>query len=116
MPGTYRDHLNERARLRGFPQLFESIPELRDLPIGGTFLSRRTAITDLGVAGLVTAAATRTIWPGLVAIPWLARAWREADGRPGRSRRVRAAQIALADLVGLGALAVGSAKARRLVL
>jgi glycosyltransferase involved in cell wall biosynthesis len=116
MPGTYRDFVDERRRLAGFPALVGEVPELRDRFVLRVFLSSRTLAVDAAVAGAVAAAATTTIWPAIASVPWLARCWAAAGGRPGKPRVVRAAQIAAADLVGLGALATGSARAGRLVL
>ena len=110
--GDYRDHLRGRARLEGFPGLARHVPELPLL--GGVALSRRTVITDVGVLGL--AAAVLAPWTAVAAIPWAARSWSEAADRPGRPRAVRAAQLAVADLVGAAALVRGSARARRPVL
>jgi glycosyltransferase involved in cell wall biosynthesis len=116
IPGTYRQFLSERSRLEGFPTLTRHVPELRERFLGGVFLSRRTMLTDVGVAGLVTAAAVRHPAPALTALPWLVHSWRAAARRPGRPRPVRAAQLAVADVVGLVALVRGSVRARRLVL
>jgi hypothetical protein len=116
MPGTYRDFVDERRRLAGFPALVAEVPELRERFVLRLFLSRRTLAVDAAVAGAVVAATTATIWPAITSVPWLARCWRAAGGRPGRPRAVRAVQIAAADVIGLGALATGSARARQLVL
>jgi glycosyltransferase involved in cell wall biosynthesis len=116
LPGRYRDFLEERRRLGGFPALVGEVPELRDgFPLG-VFLSRRTLAVDVAVAGALIALAARSPRPAVAALPWLRRCWSAAAGRPGRPRAVRAAQVAVADLVGLGALATGSARARRIVL
>lgn len=112
VPATYRDHLAGRARLAGFPAL--DVPEVRSRLVAGVGLSRRTLVTDLGLAGVLATAATPL---GLVAVaPWARRVWTEAAGRPGRPRGVRAAQLAVADVVGAAALVRGSVRARRLVL
>lgn len=116
MPGSYRDHLNERVRLRGFPPLVRSMPELRSRLAAGVFLKQRTAVTDVGFFGLACVAATKHPLPAALALPWAAALWRESVQHPGRARPVRAAQLAVADLIGFGALAVGSVRSRRVVL
>ncbi len=116
LPGSYRDHLHERHRLRGFPLLARAVPELRRGAVLGVFLSRRSALVDVGVAGVVLAAALRTVGPLALATPWAVSAWQRAAGRPGRPRPVRAAQIGVGDLVGLAGLLEGSVRARRLLL
>jgi hypothetical protein len=116
MPGSYRTFVEERWRLRGFPALLNEVPELRAEATAGIFLSRRTAVTDAGVAGVVVAAVTRRSLPLLAAVPWVLRVWRESAGRPGRPRLFRLVQVAVADLVGMGALAVGSARSRQPLL
>ncbi|MFN2539110.1 MAG: glycosyltransferase family 2 protein [Mycobacteriales bacterium] len=116
LPGSYRDFLTERQRLGGFPHLVAAVPSLREQLVAGLFLSRRTLAADLGVAGLLGAAVGRRTWPALAALPWLLDCWREAERRPGRARAVRAAQLALAVVVGLGGLVIGSARARKVVL
>jgi glycosyltransferase involved in cell wall biosynthesis len=116
MPARYRDLLTERLRLRGFPDLINDVPELEGRMVGGVFLSDHTRRVDVGVAGLAVVVVTRRSLPLLVAAPWLLRTWRESDGRPGRPRVVRALQLLVADLVGLGALTAGSIRSRRTVL
>jgi glycosyltransferase involved in cell wall biosynthesis len=116
MAGSYRQFIDERRRLAGFPALVREVPELREQLVAGLFLSRRTLTVDAAVVGAVAASATATAWPAVASIPWLARCWRAASGRPGRPRAMRAAQIAAADLIGLGALITGSARAGRVVL
>jgi glycosyltransferase involved in cell wall biosynthesis len=116
MRGTYRTFIEERRRLAGFPTLVREVPELREHFVAGVFLSRRTLAVDAAVAGAVAAASAATVWPTMISLPWLARCWRASVGRPGRPRAVRAAQIAVADLIGLCALVKGSAKAGRVVL
>jgi hypothetical protein len=116
LPGSYRDFVEERRRLGGFPALVGEVPELRDRFPLGVFLSRRTLTVDVAVAGTLVALAARSKWPAVATLPWLQQCWRTAGGRPGRPRAVRTAQVAVADLIGLGALATGSARARRVVL
>jgi hypothetical protein len=116
MPGSYRDLLTERLRLRGFPELLNDVPELQSRMVSGVFLSARTRTVDLGVVGVSAAIVTRRPFPLLATVPWLLRTWRDAAGRPGRPRAVRALQLLVADLVGLGALTAGSVRSRRTIL
>jgi hypothetical protein len=123
MPGTYADFLVERRRLHGFPMLLRQVPELRRHAFAGAFLSRRSATTDLALAGIATNIVVSTMtgsgWPGLfelAALPWALAGWREAGARPGRGRLLRAFQLWYADLVGAAALMIGSLRARRLLI
>lgn len=116
MPQTYLEFVTEHLRLAGFAGLVGEVPELRARLFGGIFLSRRTAVVDLGLVGLLAAGISRRAVPALAAIPWLMTTWRDAGGRPGRPRPVRAAQIATADLAGAVALVRGSIRARCPVL
>jgi hypothetical protein len=91
-----------------------AVPELRaGFPLG-FFLSPRTAAVDVGLLGLALAA--RRPLAALAAVPWAVESWRAADGRPGRPRAVRAAQVMAGDVVGLVGLLRGSVAARRWVL
>ncbi|MDQ3423040.1 MAG: glycosyltransferase, partial [Actinomycetota bacterium] len=116
LPGSYRGFLQERYRLGGFPLLARAVPAVRRNAVLGIFLSRRTACVDIGVLGLLLAAATRRVAPATAALPWARLCWRAAAGRPGRPRAVRTTQIAVGDLVGLAALVTGSVRARRPLL
>lgn len=116
LPGSYRQFLSERDRLAGFPTLVQHVPELRRRFPAGVFLSRRTLVVDVGVAGLLAGVALRRPAAAAAALPWAAQTWRAAAHRPGQPRAVRAAQLAVGDLVGLAALVRGSVRARRLVL
>lgn len=116
LPGTYKQFVTERLRLEGFPDLLRQVPELRRLRFAGVFLGRRRAITDLGLAAMVTAAALQSPWPLLGVLPWGATAWREAHAYPGRPRPVRAIQLGIADAVGFAALVKGSIRSRRVLL
>lgn len=116
VPATYRDHLSERRRLAGFPALLAAVPALRQSLVAGVFLTRRTLVTDIGLAGLLSAALARSPLPAIAAVPWALRCWQDAGGRPGRARPLRAAQLAVADCVGAAALVGGSIRHRRLVL
>jgi hypothetical protein len=116
VPGTFADHLTGRRRLAGFPALASLVPEVRERLVAGAVLSRRTLVTDVGVLGVAASLAMTSPWPLLAAAPWAWRLVAEAGHRPGRPRLVRAGQLAVADLVGAGALLRGSARSRRLVL
>jgi glycosyltransferase involved in cell wall biosynthesis len=101
--GTPQTFVSERARLRFFPAMAARIPELRDdFFYKRYFLSRRTALFDLAVAGAAAAVLTRRAWPLLAVLPY-------ARLRPG------AVDVA-ADTVGLGAMAAGSLRSRSVVL
>lgn len=114
-PGSYASHVRERLLLRHFPELVRRVPEVDAQRVLGIFLSRRTALVDLAVTSVLAAAALRR--PALLAgvVPWL-----RDSLAPARARRgplaLRLAQAALADVVGLAALAEGSVRERNLVL
>ncbi|HVT66009.1 MAG TPA: glycosyltransferase family 2 protein [Mycobacteriales bacterium] len=123
MPGSFRDFLEERRRLSGFPLLVRLVPELRQRTFARIFLSKRTAITDLGLVAATVAVILGGPFGHLSALaalpavlPWWWRSSREARMRPGLPIAWRVPQIVVADLVGLGALVAGSIRARRLLL
>lgn len=108
-PGAF---VAERWRLRFFPALVRELPELRRSFPAGLFLSRRTARTDLAVAGLALAARRRQPLALLAALPYLAGC--VPGGRPWQPWALkRGLVLAAADLTGCAALAVGSLAARR---
>lgn len=121
MPGRYRDFLEERRRLAGFPKLLREVPELRDKAFARVFLSRRTAITDLGLAGVVTCIicgllSSPVFLVGFIAaLVWFDRLIRENRARFGW-RRSGLGRLLAADVVGFGALIAGSVRARRILL
>lgn len=106
----------ERARLVYFPAIAQKMPEIREtLFFGRLFLSRRSAAFDAALAGAAAAAIARSPLPLAAAVPYVWIAGREAV------RWRRGAPIVLlgetaADAVGLAALAIGSVRARSLVL
>jgi glycosyltransferase involved in cell wall biosynthesis len=112
---TARGYVAERWRMRFFPALLRDVPQMRQALILRVFLSRRTALFDLAVAGVVGAAASRRRWPLLAALPY-ARRYLPLSSGP----RALASRGALAGLSGdaLGALALvwGSIASRRLLL
>jgi glycosyltransferase involved in cell wall biosynthesis len=110
-------YIAERRRVAYFPAMARSAPELRERFLHRrTFLDRRTARFDLGLAGAALAARTRSPLPLMLALPYGLAASAGA-GRAARSSRwaVLAADLA-ADLVGAGALAYGSFRYRSPVL
>jgi glycosyltransferase involved in cell wall biosynthesis len=110
-------YVDERRRLEHFPAMVAKMPELRDtLCWNGAFLSKRTAAFDLAVAGMAAAGATRSKLPLLAALPYAALSWRRSRSFGRRRAPVVAAVDAAADAVGLGALALGSADARSVLL
>jgi len=116
-PGTPRSFVGERARLRFFPALVGRIPELRDaFCYRRVFLTRRTALFDLAVVGVLGAAVTRRRWPLLTVLPYARLVWRLARVWGARRGPVVAAANVAADAVGAASLAAGSARTRAPVL
>jgi glycosyltransferase involved in cell wall biosynthesis len=106
----------ERARLVYFPAIAGRIPALRRSTFfGRVFLSRRTAAFDAALAAAGLSVALRSRRPLIAALPWAWMVNAEARRWGRRAPQVAAAQAA-ADLVGAGALAIGSARARSLLL
>lgn len=114
-PRGPRGYIAERWRLRYFPTLVRELPELRVRLTLRFFLSPRSALFDLAVAGVATAVCTgrRRWW--LAAAPY---AWRFLRGRELWRRSVARQNLALitGDAVGLVALVRGSLAARRILL
>jgi glycosyltransferase involved in cell wall biosynthesis len=111
-----RGYVAERARLVYFPAIARKMPELRRTAFfARVFLSPRSAAFDAALAGFAASRARRSRLPLAAALPWaLVLA---AEGRPwGRRAPLVAAAGAAADLVGAAALAVGSLRARSLLL
>jgi glycosyltransferase involved in cell wall biosynthesis len=101
----------ERARLRFFPALARRVPELRaELFFAHLFLTERSASFDAALAGLALAAITRRPLLVAAALPYLRTL--AVDLREPRT----AAGLLAADVVGLGALVLGSARYRSLLL
>lgn len=115
-PGTWRDLVRERWRLRYFPPLVALVPELRDHLVSRWFVAHRTAKYDLAIAGVVVAARSGRTLALAAVVPYArftygyARLW-------GR-RRTPLVFLALvaSDTVGAGALVLGSARAQTLVV
>ena len=112
-PGEF---VAERARLAYFPAIAARMPELRrTMTFRPRLLSARSAAFDAALAGAAVAAARRSRWPLVAALPWAAMVARAA--RPwGRRAPAVAATEAAADAVGFAALAIGSARAGSLLL
>jgi glycosyltransferase involved in cell wall biosynthesis len=103
-----RGYVAERLRLRYFPAMAARIPELRETFFHRhVFLTPRSAAFDAAVAGVALAAASRRPWPLALAVPYA----RLARRRP----RAWAVDV-VADAVGLGALVLGSVRARSIVI
>jgi len=112
-PGAY---LAERTRVTYFPDIVEKVPELRaEFLFARTFLTRRSAAFDFAVAGLLAAPLLRSRLPLLLAAPYARILVRGALPWGRRAPRVALAEAA-ADAIGLGALALGTARRRSPVL
>ena len=117
LPGGARDYLAEHVRAGLFPGLVAQIPELREaFCYRRWFHSPRSAAFDLAALGALAAVRSRRAAPLLAALPY-ARAV-AADARrfgPGRAPGVAAVRVA-GDALAAAALAVGSLRARTLLL
>jgi glycosyltransferase involved in cell wall biosynthesis len=114
---TWPEYVEERRRLRHFPELAAKLPELREtLFHRRVFLNRRTMKLDLALAGLVAAGVRRSALPLLSAAPYALELRRHAKDRAGEGWRNVAAVDAAADVMGTLALAHGSVAARTPVL
>jgi glycosyltransferase involved in cell wall biosynthesis len=106
----------ERARLVYFPAIAHKMPELRrTLFYGRIFLTRRSAAFDAALAGVAAAAIVGSPLPAIAALPWLVIAGGEAV-RWRRLAPLAALGAAAADVVGFTALAIGSVRARTLLI
>lgn len=117
-PRGPRAYVAERARVRFFPAMAARIPELReDFFWRRVFLSRRSALFDLALAGVAAAGARRSPLPLLAALPYAREAYLHGlrGGDPRRAVAIAAADLA-ADAVSAAALAAGSVRARSPVL
>jgi hypothetical protein len=115
----WRDYVAERRRLRYFPAMAAKMPEMRDrFFYRRRFLNRRSALFDIGLAGVALAGATRSPLPLAAAVPY-ARALRDNSRRvpvTGLERvGIGIADLA-ADAVGVVALARGTLRYRALIL
>ena len=118
-PRGWADYVAERRRLRYFPAMAAKMPELRRHFFDhGIFLTRRSALFDLGVAGAIAAVALRSPLPLAAGFPYL-RLLRRHAGRAwpaGPSWRAVAVADLAADAVGLASMANGSLRFRSIVL
>ncbi|HEV2752215.1 MAG TPA: glycosyltransferase family 2 protein, partial [Solirubrobacteraceae bacterium] len=116
VPRSARSYIAERRRLGLFCELVARAPELREaLCWHRLFLNRRQAELWLALGGLASAAATRRAAPALAVAPYahgLVALARDQEGPTARLAAVHAA----AQLVGTAALALGSVRARTLLL
>ena len=116
VPRGPRAYIAERARLRWFPETVRKVPELRrEFLRLGVFLTPRSGRFDLAVAGGVAAAVTRSALPLAGSLPYVLEIGRIALPHRRNAPRVAGVEIA-ADALGLAALALGSIRARSLVL
>jgi glycosyltransferase involved in cell wall biosynthesis len=116
-PRDAREYVDERRRLRHFPELAAKLPELRETLLHRRlFLNRRTMKLDLALASLAVAATRRSALPLLAAAPYALELRRHAKNRAGEDWKGVAAVDAAADLTGVAALARGSLAARSAVL
>jgi glycosyltransferase involved in cell wall biosynthesis len=116
-PRGGREYVEERRRLRHFPELAARLPELRETLLHRRlFLNRRTMKLDLALAGLAAAAARRSALPLVAAAPYALELRRHAKNRAGDGWKSVAAVDAAADITGLAALARGSVATRTPVL
>ncbi len=116
-PPDYPELISRTVRVAGFPAMIREIPELRSsLCRWGIQLGRRTR---LPVYGLVVAAVLRKrgAAAGMVGL-WTAMRWRELKRYPaGKTEQLKALPIEMGiDVLTAGALAVGSVKARSIVI
>jgi glycosyltransferase involved in cell wall biosynthesis len=111
-------YVAELARLRFFPAMAVRIPELRDAFFYRRFFfSPRSAAFDLAVAGAVLAAARRRpALAALAAAPYVRQLARDSRYWGRRRAPALAAVRAAGDAVSLGALAIGSVRARTVLL
>jgi glycosyltransferase involved in cell wall biosynthesis len=115
-PRGPRGYVEERLRLRYFPQIARRIPEFRDQTLyRRVFLSPRSAAFDLALTGVAAAAITGRRAPLVAAIPYARMALSDTLRFRRRAPLVAAVRT-VADAAGLAALLAGSLKARSPVL
>jgi glycosyltransferase involved in cell wall biosynthesis len=118
-PRGWREYVAERRRLRHFPAMAAKAPELRrGFLYQRAFLTRRSALFDLALAGAAAAAARRSPLPLAAALPYARELYRHAHRSPEAPPgwpAVAAADLA-ADARGLAALLAGSVRHRSAVL
>jgi glycosyltransferase involved in cell wall biosynthesis len=113
-PRTAAGFIAERWRLRFFPELARGVPELRaEMFYGRVFLNQRAARFDMAALGLALALGMRRPLFAAAALPYLHTLSRDVREPQGWRR---ATARAAADVVGLAAMALGSARSRSPVL
>ncbi|HEV2819638.1 MAG TPA: glycosyltransferase family A protein [Solirubrobacteraceae bacterium] len=111
LPRSAAAYVRERGRLALFAELIAAVPELRAQLWAGIFLTRRHAKLWLALAGGIAALVMRRPGTALLAGPYARELLARARGEEGPTARL-AAVHALADLHGLTALALASARTR----
>jgi glycosyltransferase involved in cell wall biosynthesis len=117
VPRGIRAYVHELRRRAYFPELVAHVPELRR-----TFLHHRLFLTpaslrfDVAVAGLAVAVARRRPAAMLATVPYAAGVLAQAGKYPPEYRRRLIAGFIAGDAVSFGVLALGSVRARRLVI
>jgi hypothetical protein len=110
-------YLEERRRVRYFPDIARKTPEVRDtLFYRRLFLSRRTAAFDCSAAGVAAAALLRTRWSLLAIAPYALVCWQDRlSGQERRRWPLVAAVDLVADTLTLVELLRGSLRSRTFV-
>lgn len=110
-------YVAERARLVHFPAIAAKMPELREAFFHRRWwMSERSAAFDAALAGLALAAVARSPLPLAAAYPYARRLREHALRWPTRPALELAATDLAADAVGAAALAIGSIRARSVLL
>lgn len=109
----WREYAGERGRLRYFPAMAATIPELREhFFYRRLFLNSRTAALDLGLAGALAALALRSPLPLAALAPYARHVARGARPFGVASWPGVAGAHVIADAVGFAALVRGSLRYR----
>jgi glycosyltransferase involved in cell wall biosynthesis len=117
LTGHARTSIEERRREEYFPFLAARVPELRDsFFYRRYFLSHRSAVFDLALAGTVLAIARRQPLALAAAVPYARQLLSEARAWGWRRVPLVASARVAADAVGAVSLARGSLRARAAVL
>ncbi|HEX4734156.1 MAG TPA: glycosyltransferase family 2 protein [Thermoleophilaceae bacterium] len=107
--------IEERRRLRLFPEITRAVPELRSRWFLGLFLSKRTAKLDLALAAFVLALLTRRPLLVVLALPYARATFQTRQWYRRRVLEQNAAHL-YGDVVGLLSLIEGSVDSKRVVL
>ena len=115
LPFDPADHLSRTLQAAAFPALVREVPELREAFLSWRwFLGRTRPPLWAALAALLL---RRRALAAALLVVWLGRLWRSTASEPVLRRRLKAYPVVVAtDVVTAGALAVGSARARALVL